>query len=246
MTNPRLLIPLRVPEIGPSLGRLVTGTGRRPGGLALDAARVRLVTRLFDAAGEARRLAANGERDAALTALGRRVWLDAWEDAVGSVAALLVEQIAARLDRAAVAARMPPRRRRAHRLEEGESGAVTARLGSAGAGLVPVLDRLEAAAERLRGATALERDALTTWQEALLTAGRRLEAAWVMLEERADAELAHWDTVAAEIAGWRPSLWPVVAAAVPALAAAVWLGLILGGWLPAPAWLQAAWQSVRP
>lgn len=244
MTNPKLLIPLRVPEVGPSLGRLVTGTGRRPGGLALDAARVRLVTRLFDAAGEARRLAANGEREAALAAVGRSTWLDAWEDTVGAVAALLLEQIDARLERAAVAARMPRRLRSAARLEDAESGAVTARLGSVGAGLVPALDRLETAATRLRGATALERDALLGWQEALLTAGRRLEAAWVALEDRVESELVHWNGIAAGIASWRPSLWPVVALTVPALVAAVWLGLVLGGWIAAPAWLGRIWEAV--
>src|SRR5437667_7632 len=36
---------------------------------------------------------------------------------------------------------------------------------------------------------------------------------------------------------WRPSLWPLLILWTPVAAALVWLGLALGGYVPAPAWL---------
>jgi len=45
--------------------------------------------------------------------------------------------------------------------------------------------------------------------------------------------------VAGYIARWRPSLVPVVLWWLPVAALLVWLGLVLGGYLPAPAWLAA-------
>jgi len=174
------------------------------------------------------------------------VWLDAWEEAVGAVARTFVAEIDARLEREAAAARMPERIRREARLDDAESGAVAARLGSAGARLVPALDRFERAALQLATATARDRAVLAEWQEALATAGRRLEAAWLALEDQVERELAHWQGIVARTGAWRRSLWPVVAVALPALCLAGWLGLVLGGYLPAPDWLVAVWNAVTP
>jgi hypothetical protein len=41
----------------------------------------------------------------------------------------------------------------------------------------------------------------------------------------------------ADVARWRPPLWPVFAWWIPCAAALVWLGLVVGGYLPAPTWL---------
>ena len=73
MTTPSLLLPLRIPELGPALGKLVTGT-RRVTTPSLEDERRHLVTKLIEAAGEARRLAARDERAAAV-ALPGAVWL---------------------------------------------------------------------------------------------------------------------------------------------------------------------------
>jgi hypothetical protein len=66
---------------------------------------------------------------------------------------------------------------------------------------------------------------------------RRLEAAWLALEAEVEEERARWNPEIEAIAKWRPSLWPVIALWLPLGVVLVWLGLILGGYLPAPAWL---------
>ena len=241
MTSPKLLVPLRVPELGPYLGKVITGTGRDPGGLELDALRYRLATRVIEAAGESRRLAARDEREAALAALGRAVWLEAWEETVAGVAELLVDQVTRRLDAEARAAGMPQRRRSRLTLGPEGQGALAARLGSAGAELVPVLDLLEERIQPALSATAIELDAMAEWQEALTTSARRLEAAWLELELAIEEEERRWLRLADEVAGWHRPLWPVLVAIVPALGVAVWLGLVLGGYVDAPGWFASAW-----
>jgi hypothetical protein len=77
------------------------------------------------------------------------------------------------------------------------------------------------------------------WQDALRTAARRLEVAWLALESAVAEEERRWETEIDAIGGWRPPLWPLLVVWVPFAAAVVWLGLVLGGYLPAPAWLAA-------
>jgi hypothetical protein len=243
MTSPRLLLPVRVPELGPALGKVLTGTGRVHGTLTLDRFRLELVGRLFEAAGEARRLAAADERAGAVAALDAPVWLDAWEKASSGIAAALVERVNHRLAGEAGAARMPRRLSRHVTLDPAEVRGVTSRLGAAGAGLVPALDEVHARGPQLRDATAAQREALDRWQAALVTAAGRTEAAWLSLEDAVDAEIARWEGVAAAVARWRRPWWPVWAVGGPALALALWLGLVWGGYLTAPAWLRwiGAW-----
>jgi hypothetical protein len=237
-------MPVRVPELGPSLGRVLTGTGHAIPALGLDARRLQALSRLFEASGEARRRAADDDRDGALRALDPPVWLDTWEEAVAGVATLLVAHVNAWLAAEVRAVRMPRRLRRRVPLDAAEVRGIGGRLGAAGAGLVPALDALQQRADRLRGASAAEGDALDAWQEALLVAARRFEAAWLELEEQAGAELERWAAVAAGVARWRRPMWPVAALGVPALAAAALLGLVMGGYLPAPRWLAALWTRL--
>ncbi|MGH7569935.1 MAG: hypothetical protein ACREL9_13370, partial [Gemmatimonadales bacterium] len=102
---------------------------------------------------------------------------------------------------------------------------------------VAALDALDRAAAGARAASVLDKAAHAEWQEALRTAARRLEAAWLTLEAEVGAERARWTPELEAIALWRPSVWPVIVLWVPLAAALVWLGLVLGGYLPAPAWL---------
>jgi len=247
MTGSKLLLPLRIPELGPSLGKLIVGTGRTPGGVRLDPIRYRLVTRVIEAAGEARRLSANEERGPAVAALGRAAWLAAWEEAVGTLAATLITRFDVQLEAEARAVRMPRRLRRRVALDQGERRSVAARLGSSGAVLIPALDALERRGEAALAATALERDAVTAWQESLKTAARRLEAAWLALEDAVEAETVRWAQVADRVARWRKPLWPVWVVGALGAVLAVWLGLMFGGYLPAPEWLLRLWdRGVSP
>lgn len=244
MSTQQLLLPLRIPELGPHLGKLIVGTGRQPGGFRLDAHRERLVTRMLDRAGEARRLASRGERPAAVATLGRDAWMEAWEDAVASVSETLVTQIDRHLEAEANAVRMPSRLRARIHLDATETRAIAARLGSAGAELVSALDELERRGQLMLQATTADREVVAGWENTLLTVARRLEAAWLALEEALDREVDRWRTVAAGIAAWRKPLWPILVVGSIALALAVWVGLVLGGYLPAPSWLRSAWGMI--
>jgi hypothetical protein len=115
--------------------------------------------------------------------------------------------------------------------------ALAARLAAGGGSFVTALDDLARAAERVRDATVLDKDAHGDWQEALRSAGRRLEAAWLALEARVEDEHRRWALEIQDVARWRPLLWPVVAFWAPVAAALIYLGLSLGGYLAAPAWL---------
>jgi hypothetical protein len=139
---------------------------------------------------------------------------------------------------------MPPQRRQRAFPGAGERRALVARLGSAGAGLVRALDTLDRLGPKALDATSLERIDMDGWQNTLRTAARRLEAAWIQLEDRVDEEVHRFDAAVARVARWRKPLWPVWVTSGVALAVAVWLGLVLGGFLPAPGFLKplvAAW-----
>lgn len=237
----KLLLPVRIPELGPAFGRLPDRPDpAQPDPLA--PIRLRLVTRLLDAAGEARRRAAADEREGALAALASPVWLDAWEEAVGAVADQLLRDVAFRLDDAARRARMGRR----HRLlpTEAERRGIASRLGATGAGFVAALDRLEAAAVAAETATARQREAMDGWREALIAAARRLEAAWDTLRGEAVTERATWEVEIDRAAAWRAPWWPVVLVASALLGIAAWIGGILGGYFAAPNWFVGLWQAV--
>lgn len=242
MSNSKLLIPLRIPELGPSLGKLITGSGGAVDGMSLEPFRRQLATKIIELAGEARRLAANDERAAALATLGRDAWLAVWNETCAAVADELVDRIETHLEAEARAVRMPERRRLQLMLDAAERRALAARLGSAGADFIPVLDGLEATSAALMAATALERETLARWQAELAQAARSLEAAWLAMEMGVGEEIRRWRAVFDEVASWRKPLWPVVVVGTIALAAAVWLGLILGGVLRPPAWLAQVWS----
>jgi hypothetical protein len=240
------LLPLRIPELGPYLGRIVSGTGRTPGGLRLDGIRLRLATRIFESAGEARRLASRENRTAAVLAIGRDAWLTAWEEAVGSTVGLLMERVRAQLDAEARAVGLPKRRRRRMLPDDDEARAAGARLGSAGTGLVQALDQLEHFAGPAVAATGLDRSAMAAWQHTLRLAGRRLEAAWLALEDEVAREAARWEQETNLVAAWRRPVSGVIAAGIAGTAVALWLGLIFGGYVAAPEWLAALWSELTP
>src|SRR5437867_3731820 len=68
-------------------------------------------------------------------------------------------------------------------------------------------------------------------------AARGLGAAWLALEVVVAEEERRWSPELESLERWRPSLWPLLILWTPVAAALVWLGLALGGYVPAPAWL---------
>jgi hypothetical protein len=235
----KIPMPLRIPELAPSLGRLLVPRRLEPPWVPLDDVREELATRVLEQGGEARAAAQREQRDRVLDAVSRRAWLTAWEHAVRRAGERVSAAVDGEIERAALCTRMPRPQRRRRLLSASEKRAVAARLSSGGEGLVAALDTLEAAAERVRDASVLDKVTHAEWQEALRTAARRLEAAWLTLEVAVAEERRHWAAEVAAVAHWRPALWPLFVLWTPFAAALVWLGLVLGGYLPAPAWLAA-------
>ncbi|PYP48434.1 MAG: hypothetical protein DMD50_00055 [Gemmatimonadetes bacterium] len=235
----KIPMPLRVPELAPSLGRLLVPRRLEEPWVPLDDIREELATRVMELGGEARAAAAREDRDRVLDAVSRRGWLAAWEGAVRRAGERVAAALDGAVERAARRVRMPRRRRRRLLLAGSEKRAIAARLAAGGEALVAALDILDAVAARVRDASVLDKAAHADWQEALRTAARRLEAAWLALETQVAEEQRRWADEIDAVDHWRPSLWPLIALWTPFAVALVWLGLVLGGYLPAPAWLAA-------
>lgn len=230
----KLLMPLRVPELAPSLGRIIVPRRLLDPWVPLDDIREELATRVLELGGEGR---AVEDRGRILEVTGRRAWAAAWDHAVRRAGTRVADALDAEITRTAQQVRMPRRRLRRHVLSNAEKRAIVARLGTGGGAFVAALDELETAATQVADASVLEKDAHAAWQEALRTVARRLEAAWLALEAEVEEERARWNPEIEAVAKWRPALWPAIVLWVPLAAALVWLGLILGGYVPAPEWL---------
>jgi len=214
-----------LPELGPLLGTLVAAPVELPAGRAvLEEARVELLSQLFDKAGTARAALAKGDEVAARKALGPASWLEVWERAVAGAVRSLGQEIERRLRHAAAESRFPRKRIAALLPDAEERRILAARLSAAGMGLEETVTLLDNPAR--------------TWEEALRRVAGELEAAWDRLVATALHELDRWDRRAMEIRVWRRSWLPLVLAGTFGLALAVWLGLVLGGIIPAPGWLR--------
>jgi hypothetical protein len=229
-----------IPELGPSLGRLIDPPPAPLGALRvpLDDVRIDLVTGVFDLAGAGRSFAAAGDRDGAMASLGRVVLLGLWEKAVATAAGRIAAEANAGLTSAAEESRYPRRRLAGRRLTDQDARAVGARLGSGGAPFVASLDALEQAAHNAGGARAREAAAIATWQAAVTSAARRLEAAWMALEESARAEQARWAAEVEQVRRWHRPTWPIWLFSAVVIVGAGYLGLVLGGYLPVPPALE--------
>jgi hypothetical protein len=243
----KLLMPLRVPELAPSLGRIIVPRRQQAPWVPLDDIREELATRVLELGGEGRAAAARegdggvggADRARVLETTGRRAWAAAWDHAVRRAAMRVAEALDAELKRTGLRVRLPRLRLRSLRLSSAEKRAIAARLGTGGGTFVAALDELEAAAARAADASVLEKDAHAVWQDALRTVARRLEAAWLALEDEVAEERVRWHPEIEKLAAWRPKLWPVIVGWLPLGVLLLWLGLIIGGFVPAPAWLAA-------
>lgn len=230
---------LAVPELGPALGRLIVPRRLAAPWVPLDDVREALATRVMEAAGAARRDAADDAPARALSALDRDVWSGAWEEAVRRAA----DKVANALDREIIITarrvRMPPRKQPALALSGSERRALAARLASGGDGFEQAVDTVGRTTFALREAWPGDPDSRREWQDGQLLAARRLEAAWLALEAQVERERTRWAPELQTLLAWRPALWPVIAVWAPLAALAIWLALVVGGYLPAPAWLAA-------
>jgi len=233
----KIPMPLRVPELASSLGRLLVPRRLEEPWVPLDDLREELATRVMELGGQARAAAAGEAREQVLEAVSRRAWLAAWEAAVRQAAARVTAALDGEIERAARRVRMPARRRRRRLLTGSEKRAIAARLAAGGEAFVAALDALDGAGLLVRDAGVLDKTLHAEWQDALRAAARRLEAAWLALETGVAEERRRWAVETDAIARWRPSLWPVIVGLTPLAAGLIWLGLVLGGYLPAPAWL---------
>lgn len=231
-----------IPELGPSLGRLVDPPLMRGSrgslDLVLDDIRLNLVTGIFELAGAARSFAATGDRQGAISSLSRVAWLSLWEQAVAASAERLAVVVNARLGEAAAESRLPARQLEAFLLKAEDVRAIASRLGSGGAGFVGALDALEqtvpgAAASGSRGRASEEE-----WQRALAAAARRLESAWLALVAGARAEQDRWKAEIERARAWRRPTLTLWLLSAGVLAVFTYLGLVFGGYLPVPAPLR--------
>jgi hypothetical protein len=226
-----------VPELGPSLGRLgdlPPEAGAGPLGARLDDIRLRLVTGVFELAGAGRAFAAAGDPQGAMASLGRVAWLALWEKAVAASAERVAVTVNARLEEAAAESRFPRRRLRAALLTPDDTRAIAARLGGAGGPFVVALDHLEQAVHGMTTHRGREGPAAAQWRSALTAAARRLEAAWLALEQAAAAEQRRWQVDIERVRAWHLPRWPLWLLTAIVLAGATYLGLVLGGYLPVP------------
>ena len=179
---------LVVPELAPSLGRLIVPNRLRPPWVPLDDLREGLATKAIESAGAARRDVADDAPARALAQLGRDVWNGFWEDAVRRTAERIAGAINAEIELAAHGVRMPPGRRRQLTLTHGERRAIAARLAAGGGGFEAALEVVERATDALHRHWPSDAAAHHEWQEAQQLAARRMEAAWLALEELVEAE----------------------------------------------------------
>ena len=228
-----------VPELGPSLGRLTDPPHPAAGplGVRLDDIRLGLVTGVFELAGAGRSFAAAGDSQGVTATLNRVAWLAQWEKAVAAAAERVTATVNTRLEEAAAESRYPRRKLRRILLTPADTRAIGARLGGGGAPFVAALDELEQA---VHGASAQSGSAraATAWRAALTAAARRLEAAWLALEESAHREQLRWQADVQRVHAWRLPRWPLWLLTALVGGAAVYLGLVLGGYVSVPPALE--------
>jgi hypothetical protein len=228
-----------VPELGPSLGRLsdppAAPTDRSSLDIVLDDIRLDLVTGIFDRAGAARSFAAAGDRHSAVASLGRVAWLDLWERAVAAAAQRLADAVNARLTAAGAESRLPAGKLARVLLTPEDVRAIASRLGSGGANFVSALDALEQTVPAAAAAGARGRLGQDEWQRALAATARRLESSWMAMTGAVKQEQDRWKGEIDRVSAWHRPRWPLWLITFLVLAIATYLGLILGGYLPAPA-----------
>src|SRR5436190_1368522 len=132
----KLLMPLRVPELAPSLGRIIVPRRLLDPWVPVDDIREELATRVLELGGEGRAAAAreaDGDtRARVLEVTGRRAWAAAWDHAVRRAGARVADALDAEITRTARQVRLPRLQLRRRLLSNAEKRAIVARLGTGG------------------------------------------------------------------------------------------------------------------
>ena len=225
-----------LPELGPHLGRLCALADPAPRWVGLEDVRLDLATGVLELASAAR--AFGDDQVAVAGALRRHEWLALWDDALRRAAERTVATIDEGLVSAATVVRLPRRRIAALRVTAEERDAITARLGAGAAPFVAALDRMDQLAAAIGRPGSAGAAAFDAWWGAVIDGARRLEAAWASLERAVASEELRWMPELRRVAAWRRPTWPLWLLTALVLALASWLGLVLGGYVPAPAWLR--------
>src|SRR3989441_202811 len=218
----KIPMPLRVPELAPSLGQALVPRRLEEPWVPLDDIREELATRVIELGGEARAAAAGEDRDRVLDAVSRRAWLGAWETAVRRAGERVTAALGGEIERAARRVRMSRRLLRRRLLTGPEKRAIAARLAAGGEPLVAALEALHAVANRVREARLLDQAAAAGWPGAPPYPPRPLEAAWRALATQVADEHRRWADEIDAVARWRPSPWPLVTLWRALRAALVW------------------------
>ncbi len=216
--------PGELPELGPLLGRLAAPDTPASRDRDLDPVRVALLSELFERAGKAREQLAAGNAAAARVVLGRDTWLAIWERAVSEASAAMFAGIERRIRDAAAISRFPGRRVATRLPDAEERRVLTARFSSAGIGLEEVTREL--------GNPAVE------WGEAIRRTAGEFTGAWDQLRALARQEHDAWERRTIQIREWHRPWRPLVLVGTALFLLAVWVGLVLGGFLPVPGFLR--------
>ena len=223
-----------LPELGPFLGHLATADAPASRDPELEPVRLAMLSALFQRAGRVRALLADGDAEGARAVMSPEVWLGIWEGAVAGAAEALLSGIERRLRDAAAGSRIRPRKVAALLPGAEDRRILDARLASAGIGLEQTL--LELAKPGLE------------WDESLRRTAGELTGAWDQLVALARQERGFWERRVADVRAWRRPWRPLLLTGAALLLLAVWVGLVLGGYLPVPAFLRplTEWYWSRP
>ena len=246
-TVPERSVSLTVPELGGALGRVAATRPSREGP-ALDGIRITLATDLFVAAGEARDLAARGDITSAVETLNQEVWAGIWERAVSAAGQEISDRVLAEFQNAAVESRMPRAYLTRWTPTEPERRAIRAHLGKGTRRLELALEELTAVADSMSDDGHGASQAPVEWSKAVDLCARRVEAAWIELLEAAGKERLRWDVEIDRVRRWRRPRWPMWLLTGVLVAAAVYLGLVFGGFVEPPdflrPWAEFWWERL--
>lgn len=242
--------PITIPELGPALGKLVVPAlpGTPMPVVPLEDIRLKLVSQIFELAGDARRWLREGDRASAVSTIDRDAWEGCWNNAVTAVAQRIAEKANARMLAAGQESRIPAKRLAALALNDDEIRALAARLDRAGEPLRQALVALDVVSAAARSERATP-DAVEAWKDGLATTARRTEAAWLALEDRVLEEWRRWEVEIAGLRSWRRPTWPLALISATIFALFLWVGLMIGGYVNVPGplhplaeWVWARWN----